>query len=171
MKGFLTAFVLLGALFLTACGGGSDSAAPAPTPQPTPPAPDPAPAPDPGPDQATLTAGEQVFISPNPEGNVFSCGTCHSLTEPAADGMIRVGHAIGNATRRTSYKNGQLNNMLDAVNTCLNEWMNAPSWTESSEDWQNLHAFLDSQPEVEEPGCLTNSGPSGRFVRWKRRGR
>lgn len=139
-------------VLLTACGGGSDavgSAAPMPTTAPAtttnPPAtetPDPE---TPAVDQAQIIRGEAVFISPNPQGNVFSCGTCHSISEPASDGLRRAGHPLGNATKRSSYKNGQLSHMLDAANSCLTEWMNAPGWNESSEDWQDLYAYLDIQ--------------------------
>ena len=68
----------------------------------------------------------------------------HAITEPGGDGLRRAGHPLGNATKRSSYKNGQLTQMLDAANSCLTEWMNAPTWDESSEDWQDLYAWLDN---------------------------
>ena len=91
------------------------------------------------------TCGETIYAEPLPNGNTFACATCHALSEPADDGFIRPGHPIGDATRRPSYKGGQTTNMLEAVNTCLEEWMRAEPWTESSPDWLALHGWLDAQ--------------------------
>ncbi|MEZ4451833.1 MAG: DM13 domain-containing protein [Nannocystaceae bacterium] len=89
--------------------------------------------------------GESVYREPIADGNTFACATCHALTEPAADGLRRPGHPIGDATRRPSYKNGQLPAMLDAVNSCLVEWMNAEPWSADDPRWTSLYAWLDAQ--------------------------
>ena len=38
--------------------------------------------------------------------------------------------------------------MLDAVNVCVTEWMNATAWTEADTDWINLLNWLDDQSTV-----------------------
>jgi len=96
-------------------------------------------------DDPAAVDGATLYSQPLASGNSFACATCHALTEPAANGIRRPGHQIGDATKRTSYKNGQFTKMIDAVNTCLVEWMAAPAWTEDDERWQALHAYLDGQ--------------------------
>ncbi|MEQ8279349.1 MAG: DM13 domain-containing protein [Deltaproteobacteria bacterium] len=113
--------------------------------------------------------GEAIFTEPNPAGNTFTCSTCHALTEPAADGVRRVGHALGDAFHRSTYKNGQLTSLRDAVNTCVTEWMLAPAYTETSEDWLTLSAWLEAQSAgvgeevtiqiVEPPADVTGGDP------------
>ena len=80
---------------------------------------------DPANNGADTTAGQALYEQPQEDGNSFACATCHALEEPASDGLRRPGHPIGNATRRPSYKNGQVDEMRLAVNSCLEEWMGA----------------------------------------------
>ncbi|MFB6262842.1 MAG: DM13 domain-containing protein [Bradymonadaceae bacterium] len=100
-------------------------------------------------DTAQMPRGEQVFRTPLEEGNTFACATCHAVHPPAKDGFRKPGHPLGNATRRPSYKDGKLDSMLAAVNTCLVEWMNASKWTQSNEKWRALRSWLDSKAKVE----------------------
>jgi len=100
------------------------------------------------------TSGANIFTNRIATGNSFSCSSCHSIKEDqqtgkAMDGFKRPGHPLHNVTKRSTYKNGQLNSMLDAVNTCLTEWMNAERWTEDSTDWKNLFNWLDDQADTE----------------------
>lgn len=90
-----------------------------------------------------ITDGERVFSEPLADGNTFTCSTCHAATEPAADGLTRPGHPLAGATTRSSFKNGQLTNLLEAVNSCQVEWMNATPWTEEDPEWLALFDFLD----------------------------
>ena len=94
----------------------------------------------------SLMPGPLLYSQAMPAGtgNTFACATCHALTEPAEDGLIRPGHPIGDATRRPSYKGGQTTEMLEAVNGCLEEWMGADPWTEESLEWRGLHLWLDA---------------------------
>ncbi len=94
-------------------------------------------------------SGQEVYNSRSLEGNTFACATCHALSEPTNDGFLRPGHPIGDATRRPSYKNGELTEMLDAVNVCRSEWMIAPEWTASSAEWLALFEYLDGQATVD----------------------
>jgi mono/diheme cytochrome c family protein len=89
-------------------------------------------------------AGGDLYLAPHDDGNTFACGTCHALEEPASD-FRRPAHPIGNATRRPSYKNGQTTSLLDAVNSCRQEWMAAPAFTADDARWQDLQAYLAEQ--------------------------
>jgi len=97
--------------------------------------------------------GKAVYSQPIEDGNSFTCASCHAITEPAADGLRRPGHAIGDATRRPSWKNGQLSDMRAAVNSCLSEWMNAEPWAADDVRYLALYEYLDAQaPAGEAPG-------------------
>jgi cytochrome c len=89
--------------------------------------------------------GEMVYRFTQPNGNSFTCASCHAISEPALNGLRRAGHPLLAASRRPHYKNGQLSSLLEASNSCLDEWMNADSWTESSSDWLALSSWLEAQ--------------------------
>jgi mono/diheme cytochrome c family protein len=89
--------------------------------------------------------GQAVFAMPLSDGNSFACATCHALSEPSPDGLRRPGHPIGDATRRSQWKNGKAATFLDAVNSCVTEWMVAPAWQPSDPRFVALRSFLDSQ--------------------------
>ena len=125
----------LATCFLISCGGGGGNSG-FPNQQPT--------------SQPTSTPsaidGASVYMNPQPGGNTFACAFCHALTEPSIDSFTRPGHSIGDALRRPSYKNGQLPNFLDAVNTCLDVWMTVSTpWTEETPEFQALSEFLASE--------------------------
>ena len=101
--------------------------------------------------------GEAVYRNVVEDGNSFSCSTCHALKEPSADGLRRPGHPIGDATRRPSWKNGQLDDMREAVNSCLQEWMNAEPWAADDPRWLALYEFLDGQAALESAPALSFS--------------
>jgi mono/diheme cytochrome c family protein len=90
-------------------------------------------------------SGEMVYRFTRPAGNSFTCATCHALVEPSQNGLRRPGHPLASATRRPSYKGGQVDTMLEAVNSCLDEWMNADTWSESSVEWLALQSWLEAQ--------------------------
>lgn len=97
------------------------------------------------PDPDELTGGEAVYRRPLADGNTFTCATCHALSEPAADGIRRPGHPIGDAANRPTYKNGRLTSLRDAVNTCVDEWMGAEPLAADDPRWLDLEAFLVEQ--------------------------
>ncbi len=112
------------------------------------------------PDETPDETGDEVpgimyFESELADGNSFACTTCHATAEPPVDGIRRVGHQLGDATRRSTYKNGQLTEMLDAVNSCLEEWMNAPPWTAESPEWLALYDYLDGMAPEGEAEAVT----------------
>jgi mono/diheme cytochrome c family protein len=88
--------------------------------------------------------GRAVYETPLTDGNSFACQTCHALSEPSRDGMRRPGHPIGDAPHRTSWKNGQATSFLQAVNSCVTEWMVAPAWREDDARYLALREFLDA---------------------------
>lgn len=96
-------------------------------------------------------AGESVYASRFTDGNTFACATCHALSEPAADGLRRVGHPIGDVAARSSFKNGQYSELRDAVNTCVTEWMLAPALEEDDPRWTALQAFLTERAPESAP--------------------
>lgn len=89
--------------------------------------------------------GEALYQQPHADGNTFACATCHALNEPAADGFTRPGHPIGDAANRPSYKNGQLSTLLEAVNTCRQEWLNTTPFGDDDPRWLALSGFLEEQ--------------------------
>lgn len=99
----------------------------------------------------TVVTGEMLYVEPHRDGNSFSCEACHALQEPAKDGLRRAGHAIGDAALRPSFKNGELESLRDAVNTCRVEWMGAPAFAEDDQRWRKLQDFLVASAAVERP--------------------
>lgn len=93
-------------------------------------------------DDEVSEPGQVMYSQPHSDGNTFACSTCHALDEPAGDGFIRPGHPIGDAASRPNFKNGAVDTLLEAVNSCRVEWMSATAWQESNEDWKALEAFL-----------------------------
>ena len=89
--------------------------------------------------------GALLYAEPHDDGNTFACGTCHALSEPAADGFTRPGHPIGDAANRPSYKNGQLPTFLDAVNNCRRDWLGATDFAADDDRWLALSSFLQEQ--------------------------
>ena len=92
---------------------------------------------------AAVDPGLVVYSQPLSDGNTFACATCHALSEPAEDGLRRPGHPIGDATRRPSYKNGQLATFIEAANLCATEWMGASPFVSDDPRFLDLVAFLD----------------------------
>ncbi|MGB5695387.1 MAG: DM13 domain-containing protein [Polyangiales bacterium] len=87
-------------------------------------------------------SGEDLYLEPHSDGNSFACATCHALGEPSPDGIRRPGHPISDAANRPSYKNGQLTELLDAVNTCRVEWMATTPFTDDDPRWVSLFDYL-----------------------------
>ena len=101
-------------------------------------------------EEPEVVSGEDVYRLRVDGGNTFTCATCHALSEPAADGIRRPGHALGGAPQRATYKNGRITELADAVNSCLTEWMTAEAWTADDARFVALSEFLDAQPATGE---------------------
>src|SRR4051812_42645227 len=95
--------------------------------------------------EARPSPGRAVYQEPLSDGNTFACSTCHALSEPTSNGIRRPGHPIGNATRRSHWKNGRAASFLDATNSCLSEWMGAATWTDTEPRFVALRNFLDEE--------------------------
>ena len=89
--------------------------------------------------------GEELYSQPFPDGNTFSCATCHALFEPAEDGFRRPGHPIGDAAQRPIFKGGRLTSFREAVNVCIQEWMRAEPLEQDDPRWIELSGFLRAQ--------------------------
>lgn len=123
-----------------------------------------------------LTGGEAIFYEPVEDGNTFACAICHAVEAPARDGYRKPGHPLFDATKRPSYKNGKVDEMRVAVNSCLQEWMNAEPWSADDPRWKSLYGWLDEQApdgevdalsyeQVEPPDDLTGGDPDeGRSI-------
>jgi mono/diheme cytochrome c family protein len=124
----------------------------------------------PAPPASDQALGRRLFEQPLEDGNSFACATCHALAEPSADGLRRPGHAVGDSTRRQRWKNGRAATFLEAVNSCLEEWMVAPAWKASDRSFLALRNFLDAQATgaareltfeiVPPPGDLSGGDPA-----------
>jgi mono/diheme cytochrome c family protein len=97
---------------------------------------------DAGPD--AIERGMEIYETPFADGNTFACATCHALQEPTDDGLRRPGHPIGDATRRPTYKNGAVDDLRAAVNSCVTEWMNAEALSEVDPRWRLLRGLLEA---------------------------
>jgi len=87
-------------------------------------------------------SGQALYLDPHVDGNTFACATCHAIDEPTGDGIRRPGHPVGDAANRPTFKNGQLSDLLDAVNSCRVEWMAAPAFEPSDPRWAALFEYL-----------------------------
>jgi mono/diheme cytochrome c family protein len=100
-------------------------------------------------------SGEALYSERHSDGNTFACATCHALQEPASDGIRRPGHSIGDAANRPSFKNGQLDELLEAANSCRVEWMAAPPFDPADSRWIALFEYLGSEAGDAEAPALT----------------
>lgn len=93
---------------------------------------------------SSAPSGQALYSEPHSDGNSFACASCHALAEPPSDGIRRAGHQIGDAANRPSFKNGQLSELRDAVNSCRVEWMAASAFSETDARWIALRDYLRS---------------------------
>tara|TARA_B110000858_G_scaffold49124_1_gene56629 strand:+ start:746 stop:2002 length:1257 start_codon:yes stop_codon:yes gene_type:complete len=96
--------------------------------------------------------GATVFTSALTASSTFSCASCHAILEVdgfAMDGLRRPGHALENAVNRETFKNGAIDNLLDAVNICVTEWMGGEPLASDDQDWINLQNWLQDQSTAE----------------------
>ena len=105
-----------------------------------------------------LALGRKLYSEKHLDGNSFTCQTCHGLSDASdADGQkyIKVGHPIGDAYNRTSFKNGAITSLLEAVNTCRVEWMAATNYTSMDADWLALNRYLEQEAEGREGSVVS----------------
>jgi cytochrome c len=91
-----------------------------------------------------LSEGKMLFENAHRgrNGNGFSCIICHDSGIDGEDGLIRPGHTMMNAFNRPSWKNGNVDQLLEAVNTCLSDWMNADTLSEDDLLWEALETYI-----------------------------
>ncbi len=119
------------------------------------------------PSQEQAERGMLVYENPDPEGNTFACLTCHNLVPDADATYQRPGHSLVGALGRPSYKNGELDHFLDAVNVCREFWMITEPWEEEDEEFLDLTSLVRGFNPVEATEALelqieesTHQGPS-----------
>ena len=103
--------------------------------------------------QANGRYGSAIFTKPLSSASTYSCASCHAISETdgfASDGFRRPGHPLKNASKRAGFKNGQFDSFIDAVNTCVTEWMNTTALKESDSEWINLRNWLEDQNTEDE---------------------
>lgn len=100
-----------------------------------------------------LAAGMEVYENPDLAGNTFACLTCHDLLPDDESPFRRPGHSLFGALGRPHYKNGELDQFLDAANICREHWMFAPTWEEEDPP------FLDLVSVVRGLGPVTHQEP------------
>ena len=148
--------ILLISIVLSACGGGGGGSSPkaVATASPSPaPSPSPTITPTSNPTSSPQPNGALVYMDAQPNGNSFACAHCHALNEP--DNFYRPGHPIADAPRRAMFKNGQLDSLVDAVNTCLDTWMGVPDpWTENTPEFTQLVSYLEANDNGSGPADL-----------------
>jgi mono/diheme cytochrome c family protein len=114
-------------------------------------------------DPEAIRRGMKVFEEPDPDGNLFACGTCHDLAPDEELTFLRPGHTLHDALRRPSYKAGRVATFLGASNVCRIDWMVTAPWQETSPDFKDLVAFLESiSPADEAPPLAFEIAPPSR---------
>lgn len=91
-----------------------------------------------------------LFFEPHPDGNTFACAHCHAESAQADAGLLRAGHHLGNAALRPSFKNGQLHQLREAVNSCRVEWMAATAYAADTPDWLQLKSLLEDFAQTQQ---------------------
>lgn len=92
-------------------------------------------------DDFEINTGLDAFTKKIQGANTFRCSTCHTF-EGVSSPFRTAGHDLTNAAFRTTYKNGALTDLRDAVNNCIEHWMNGTPWEESDNRWMLLNEFL-----------------------------
>ncbi len=81
--------------------------------------------------------------------NRFSCATCHPIVGSSAD-RIFPGASLAGAPKRTSFWQGQENDLLTAINDCRSYFMDATDpWTTNEENAKAMYAYLTSLPSTD----------------------
>ncbi len=89
---------------------------------------------------------ETRAASPSPN-NAYTCTTCHATTQHPADLRLLPGAPLAGAVLRPSYWGGTTLDLLDAVNVCRHDFMDAQMpWQAADADGQALYAYLASLP-------------------------
>jgi len=106
-----------------------------------------------------VARGEAIYLDGLPRTNAFTCASCHAIEEPATDGLRRVGHPIGDAAARSTFKNMQLDELRDAANSCVTEWMRGDALAADDPLWTDLEAFLRSSAPESAPDLVYTITP------------
>lgn len=86
--------------------------------------------------------GFDIFTRRLRGANTFTCNTCHTVNSVTAS-FRTPGHDITNAAFRTSYKNGEITELRDAVNSCIEHWMAGEPISSTDILWRRLSSWLE----------------------------
>jgi mono/diheme cytochrome c family protein len=118
-------------------------------------------------DPAAVERGMEIYQNPDPNGNLFACVTCHSLSPAAEEEILRPGHTLLNSLGRPSFKQGGRADYLGATNVCRIDWMLSDPWTQGEPKFDDLVQFIqsvsteDTAPALTyELACPSKTGPS-----------
>lgn len=114
-------------------------------------------------DPATVARGQALFADPSLStlaSNPFSCATCHDLA-PGESDVTKPGAPLAGATLRASFWNGELDDLLDAVNVCFTRFMQSNAPFDAAEARAvALYAYLARlEPGDPAPQPFTVAGP------------
>ena len=102
------------------------------------------------------SSGVEIFTKKMQGANEFTCSTCHSAASAPDDGFRTVGHDLTNAFFRSTYKNGQLNSLREAVNNCVEHWMVGTPFAEDQTTWNTLSSWFESQNTTDTSNLVYN---------------
>jgi thiosulfate dehydrogenase len=109
--------------------------------------------------------GERLFqdrsLSTSPF-NVFSCATCHPVgravpeprIQPAHEGRITPGYELYGVTTRAGWWGGYQTRLLDAINTCLTEFMGGGALEADAPHARELYEYLVEHGPAESTPAL-----------------
>jgi mono/diheme cytochrome c family protein len=106
-----------------------------------------------GVDPEAAQRGEQVYLTPDAQGNLFSCALCHSAVPASEESLLRSAHTLFNALAHQKYKGGERTDFLGAANVCRADWMQTTPWQADNGDFLDLLAFIKT-------ACNANSEPN-----------
>jgi len=98
-------------------------------------------------DPATVARGQALFTEPalsTLASNRFSCATCHELGAGESD-SAKPGAPLAGATLRASFWNGELDDLLEALNVCFTRFMQSNAELDAADARAlALYAYLAS---------------------------
>jgi thiosulfate dehydrogenase len=88
--------------------------------------------------------GRSVFSAVSPPDGLFACASCHAVAQAPGDERLLPGASLLGVTQRSSFWDGQENDLLRAVNDCRTSFQGAPPLARDDPDAATLYAFLES---------------------------
>jgi thiosulfate dehydrogenase len=103
--------------------------------------------------QSALQYGQSLFHDPavsDSQPNVFACSTCHDTTTTPSG--LRPGYTLFDAAARPVWWGGFSTSLLDALNQCVNYFMDGTVLADDDPKGEALHLYLESiAPDMTSP--------------------